>query len=337
MRTYRGFTLVELLVVIAIIGVLIALLLPAVQQAREAARRMQCTNNLKQHGLGLHNFHDTYGRFPPGASNDRQPFGTGGTNNWGMSWLVYIMPQIELGNAYEAGNFSSGAGYSTTEITNAVGNGTGRTPIFDVYVCPSSALTDKTSPSAPYSMVPDYAGIAGAVNGFGGISGATPYTGTSYGTAATNGVLYYNSQSKFSSITDGSSNTLMVSEVGDYIYTDATTRVDYRPGRQHGFAMGCKGSNNNTTTLPTSGDGRVFNTVTIRYKINPGKNQFYTTACDDGVCANMGVNSPLRSPHSGGVLSLLGDGSVRFIAETINNTTLANLAVRNDGNVLEEF
>ena len=89
-RKSRGFTLIELLVVIAIIAILIALLLPAVQQAREAARRTQCKNNLKQIGLAFHNYHDVYNTFPVGS---REWVGTGGTS-WGQSWWLSMLPYM---------------------------------------------------------------------------------------------------------------------------------------------------------------------------------------------------------------------------------------------------
>ncbi|MFI4874195.1 MAG: type II secretion system protein, partial [Blastopirellula sp. JB062] len=112
-RHRQAFTLVELLVVIAIIGVLIALLLPAVQAAREAARRSQCSNNLKQMGLALHNFHDTFGRFPPGASDNSTPFGNGYTSPGGHSWMAYSMPFLELGSAYDSCDFPNRSFYDS--------------------------------------------------------------------------------------------------------------------------------------------------------------------------------------------------------------------------------
>src|SRR4051794_30735949 len=103
----RGFTLVELLVVIAIIGALVALLLPAVQQARESARRVRCKSNLKQLALGLHNYQDSFGRLPPGAIfTYKDPYITGSSSNsWGQNWLVFSLPFIEQGNLFSLWDF----------------------------------------------------------------------------------------------------------------------------------------------------------------------------------------------------------------------------------------
>src|SRR5262245_22393651 len=106
LRARRAFTLVELLVVIAIIGVLVALLLPAVQAAREAARRMRCSNNLKQLSLGLHNYEDVHKTLPPAGINTNQ-----------MSWLVLVLPYIEQTNLYDRFNFNAGAWNANNRIT----------------------------------------------------------------------------------------------------------------------------------------------------------------------------------------------------------------------------
>ncbi|MEW4452258.1 DUF1559 domain-containing protein [Bremerella sp. JC817] len=326
-----GFTLVELLVVIAIIGVLIALLLPAVQQAREAARRSQCVNNLKQHGLALHNFHDTFNRFPPGTTNNLRPFGTATANKWGTSWMVHILPYVELGNVYDIIDLSQH--WNDGSVSDACGVDAG-SPIFGIYECPSASLQQELGNDAVKTMIADYISIAGVVNGFGGVTGATQ-NDTDHGPSAMNGVLYYNSKTTFASITDGSSNTLAVSEVGGWLKNSSGTRTDVR-SMQYGFNMGTRGQNNNTTTLPGSGssDGRAFNTTSLRYRINP-TNNFSISCSSEGICGNYGNNSPLRSEHPGGVNALFCDGSIHFLPETIDLTTLGNLGVRNDGNVVQ--
>src|SRR5437868_3138450 len=111
----RGFTLIELLVVIAIIAILIGLLLPAVQKVRESAARMSCTNNLKQIGLALQTFHDANLKFPPGAASDYTPYGTLGTGtaqNWGSSWMVFLLPYVEQANMFNSWQLSGNSGYT---------------------------------------------------------------------------------------------------------------------------------------------------------------------------------------------------------------------------------
>src|SRR5438067_5444158 len=141
----RAFTLVELLVVVAIIGVLVALLLPAVQAARESARRTQCQNNVKQIGLALQNFHDINSRFPPGGANDQPPFGTypnGVPNIFGSSSFAYIFPYIEQTAISGKYQFSGASGHldcptcSPPHANITLLNGI----LIKTYLCPTSAL-----------------------------------------------------------------------------------------------------------------------------------------------------------------------------------------------------
>jgi prepilin-type N-terminal cleavage/methylation domain-containing protein/prepilin-type processing-associated H-X9-DG protein len=324
----RGFTLIELLVVIAIIAILIGLLLPAVQKVREAAARMKCSNNLKQIGLALHNYHDTNTKFMPGATNNRPPFGTATSSIWGASWMVYALPNLE--QSAIAALWPWNVTYNHASIRALVGDTAGN-PTISVLRCPSSSLstTHSLTANGPGSMVPDYVGIAGAANGFGGLAGAPETVTSGYGIHARNGVLSYNSQVAITGISDGTSNTLLVSEVGDWITLASGTKADLRPSVQHGFAMGCLGNGDSTQTLPNSSNARVFNTTTLRHLIN--QKTGFDGNCNTGVCVNASNNSPLRSAHTGGVNALLGDGSVRFFRDSTPAETLARLASKEDG------
>jgi len=336
-RKRQAFTLVELLVVIAIIGILIALLLPAVQAAREAARRSQCTNNIKQMGLGLHNFHDVYGRLPPGGANDQPPFGTvtGGTG-WGSSWMIYLLAYVEQGaiaskwkfdNVNPAGGtYGGGSGYANTTNRGYIAN-----VLIPGYWCPSSPLTQWSS-SFSTSMAPTYVGIAGASPNL--IPGYTETRyATGYGYTGGGGVLFINSKINFRDITDGTSNVAVVSEQGDWLVLTDGTKQQWRGGWLYSLSMG-HSSNNEFPTAP--GDPRNFNCTTIRYPINQ-KTGWTNNAAGTGVGLDYGNNIPLNSAHPGGVNLLLGDASVRFVSDTTPLNILAQLATRDDGVTLPSF
>jgi prepilin-type N-terminal cleavage/methylation domain-containing protein/prepilin-type processing-associated H-X9-DG protein len=355
-RGKRAFTLVELLVVIAIIGILIALLLPAVQAAREAARRSQCTNNLKQLGLALHNHHDGLQRFPPGNAEDQtgvagQPnFGTvtnGG--GWGSSWLVYILPYIEQNTIYTQWQFYNASGVSNPNNIHVRGN-----VLLNGLACPSSplpkwattGLTDTTvTPNvAVQQQAINYVGISGAVNGLIPISTSnpvtyyqSPYNQTgAHGILDGSGILYPNSQVRFADLIDGTSNTLMVSEQGNWIVDTALTKNDWRASQTWGWQIGGDSTgippNYGNGNPPASGDDRAYDMTTIRWPINQTTNwPVGGNLAGMGVGGDAPTNLPLNSAHPGGVNSLLADGSVRFLSSTTTMAIVAELAVRNDG------
>lgn len=193
-RKKSAFTLVELLVVIAIIGVLVALLLPAVQAAREAARRIQCSNNLKQIGLALHNYHDTFQSLPPGWIN------VTGNDNF-MGWGTYILPFVEQSALYnqmkEVGAYH-GAWFNIAEMTTAsssVPTPYART-VVEAFICPSDP--------------------SGGINSFAGDYGKSNYTGIGgvhyLKASGANGTFYDNSFIRFRDITDGLSNVFCIGE-----------------------------------------------------------------------------------------------------------------------------
>jgi prepilin-type N-terminal cleavage/methylation domain-containing protein len=373
-RESGGFTLVELLVVIAIIGILVALLLPAVQAAREAARRSQCTNNLKQLALGVHNFHDAFKVLPPGGTPDMAPFGKATSGGgWGSSWLVRILPFIEQApmfnnmrftghNSDETGNATSGWGGPNAPINVTAANKT----IIDSFFCPSSPLEKwcrsphggvSGMPGPNLIMAPTYVGITGAVPtlipGYNDIRVSQPNTGTAGcctgGILAGNGTLIPGpgrTPLHFGSLQDGTSNVAMIGENADWMITMDGTKRDFRAAAVHGWIIGwhniaTPGGNPN---WGNGSDNRLFNMTTIRYRVNDKKNFGNANAgwpnwpghCGQvGMCDNSSTNVPLNSAHPGGTVIALADGSVRFLPEVTQPMILARLAIRDDGQAFQ--
>ena len=196
----RGFTLIELLVVIAIIAILIALLLPAVQQAREAARRSQCQNNLKQIGLGLHNYHDTHKVFPPGVITDT-----------GWAWGTMILPFVDQANLY-----NTMAPGGIMDLSNATQLANAQT-VLNVYLCPSDPWGSPQKNTNYAITITPPGGSAATYNI--GMSNYTGASGTSLGNCEAvssmgTGILTINSNIKVRDVTDGASNTMLVGERG---------------------------------------------------------------------------------------------------------------------------
>ena len=312
-----GFTLIELLVVIAIIAVLIALLLPAVQQAREAARRTQCKNNLKQLGLALHNYHDTYLRFPS-AFGSQSLNGSGG-ERWGHSQWVALLPYFDQAPLYNQWNFladNEGWDGNVTISRNAV---------IPALKCPSSSLPDRSPNNFPTAH---YFGIQGAVpyGPFTDSAGLNDQT-SSWGYTSGRGMVVWGGKN-IAACTDGTSNTLIEGEISSYVFNAAGQKDDRRPSRNWSWAMG--GLSGWRDWAPATC------TVTVRYAPNSqvlGQNGLVWSAWDDA----SGSNCPLTSAHTGGVHGLLTDGTVRFFSNNIDMGTLTLLSVRDDGRPVGEF
>jgi prepilin-type N-terminal cleavage/methylation domain-containing protein len=344
-RRRRGFTLVELLVVIAIIGILIALLLPAVQAAREAARRAQCSNNLKQLGLAFHNYHDTYKCMPMGVRTGRANTG------WGTSFYVRLLPYIEQTAIADNWPWTEKGAYGRDEGYMAGNANLRGTPLdlrdlpISAIDCPSSPLPDFGNPNNNVQMA-SYAGISGAVEALGTYVPtaerpcctccASSFQPNTSGFVSGGGMLVGGSSVvyRFADCSDGTSNTMILGETSDWAFSPsaggALRHID--PSWPHGFPMGA-GNNTTVTGRATTASPieRWFNLTSIRYPVGTRNYDL------PGVGDNHGPNNPLLSAHPGGAQILLTDGSARLLSETTDLVTVKLLADRDDDQPLPPF
>lgn len=317
MRTRHGFTLVELLVVIAIIGILIALLLPAVQAARESARRSSCTNHLKQLGLALHNYHDTVGSFPPGRLSYPVVY----------SPLAHLLPHLEQDSLKNLINFNvTFVGADAATWANAAA---ARTPV-DTYTCPSDV---GKVPASPF----------GATNYVGNVGSGTIDNGNL--NRKTDGIFFLNAHVKFRDIMDGTTHTVAFAEMllgsGS---ADVTTTGQPSRDPTHEVLVLPSGTPTTPENCTNPAKGTWWGDRGIRWMQGSYGyslyNHYYTPnseTCDCNASSRAAALTSARSNHPDGLNVVLCDGSVRYISDSITLEIWRGLSTRAGKELLGDF
>lgn len=342
-RLRGAFTLVELLVVIAIIGVLVALLLPAVQAAREAARRMQCGNNLKQQGLALHNYHDTYKVFPPALmgsgryNNAAYHLARGGVKNTtGWTLMLPFFEGTAAHSRYDFGSCSSmsspyGHAVAGLDTTN---NGlyNARYPILE---CPSHAVAGQLSNQAPGNPADFYTRLDARRTSYLFSTGVfTDYDNAFDALSADvrRGAFGNDGAANFSAITDGTSNSIATGEAAGGGGLRTKTSASFGPWGLTGTHTCCHGRIVSNNASQVTAASTQINNYPRDWHIN-------------GIWTNAGNAAPdvlrrsyawvFNSFHPGGAQFAMCDGSVRFLPQTMDYTVLCHMAYIADGNAIQ--
>ena len=341
----RGFTLIELLVVITIISVLVALLLPAVQQVRESARRTECKNNLKQWGLALHNYHETFKVFPPALNGSGRyrnaAFYSGNNKVQNTSGWLFLLPNIEQSASYARYDFNQSSSLSNpyrlpiAGTTSANPNVAVTSMALPALVCPSDPDGGEISSSGITSQRDFYSRENARRASYGFNTGSmTDYSAAygSYNRDIRQGAFGNNGAARLAQITDGATNTILI---GESWGGRQKTSASFGPWGLTGTHTCCHlytpSSSSTTLSLATLTD---LNQYGAKYRINT-----------DYTFAATGVADPLKrqyswgygSGHAGGIQVTLGDGSSRFVSENIDMLTFWRLNYIHDAGVVGQF